>query len=361
MIRTYTYKIKPNNKLHQKFVEWSGVCRLIYNLAISSREEAFKKGVRKNYYDLAKELTELKQDNEWMYEVSAQTQQAMLEQLEEGYKKFFTDLKRGVKASKPKYMSKKRQKSIPFKSTKTTHNAFKLPKFGIVKVFKFKPPKGELKTARIIKEVDGLYLKVVVKKEPKETVRENQSAVALDMGVRYFLTTSYGEFVENPKHLFKRLKELRVQRRKLSRMKKFGSNWNKQVKVIQKLHLKVRRSRMDFLHKESTKLSKEYGNVIVEDLNIKGMSKNTKLSKHILDCGWGIFFELLNYKTNLIKVDAKYTSQTCSSCGHVSKENRKTQSHFECVECGYIENADKNASNNIFQRGQTLMEANVNH
>lgn len=263
-----------------------------------------------------------------------------------------------MKTSKPKFAKKDRWSSLPFKSIKALDNCFELPKFGKVKVFKFKAPKGDLRTASIVKEVDGLYLKVVVKQE--EQIRENQSICAIDMGITFFLTTSDGEFVDNPKHLFKYLKQLRIENRKLSRMKKGGGNWKKQVKVLKKLHQKVSRVRKDFLHKQSRKLANEYGTVIREDLNIKGMSKNKRLSKHILDCSWGTFFEFLEYKTNVIKVNPIYSSQECSKCGHTCKENRKTQSLFECVKCGFIENADIQAAFNILQRGQTLMEANVN-
>ena len=90
------------------------------------------------------------------------------------------------------------------------------------------------------------------------------------------------------------------------------------------------------------------------------MVKDSRFAKHILDCSWGTFFDFLEYKTNVIKVDCAYTSQMCSKCKHTSKENRKTQSLFECTSCGYTENADLQACFNILQRGQTLMEANVN-
>jgi len=60
---------------------------------------------------------------------------------------------------------------------------------------------------------------------------------------------------------------------------------------------------------------------------------------------------------NVIKVNSAYTSQECSKCGHTCKENRKTQSLFECIKCGYTENA----AYNILQRGQSLLEAKVVH
>lgn len=89
------------------------------------------------------------------------------------------------------------------------------------------------------------------------------------------------------------------------------------------------------------------------------MAKNTKLSKHILDCSWSTFFNYLEYKTNVIKVNPAYSSQECSSCGHTNKENRKTQSLFECVSCGFTMNADEQACINLLKRGQTLLYDNV--
>ena len=70
--------------------------------------------------------------------------------------------------------------------------------------------------------------------------------------------------------------------------------------------------------------------------------------------------DMLDYKQQwrgglLVKVDPRYTSQTCSSCGHVAKENRLTQANFNCVECGFSENADINASRNILAVGHTVL------
>ncbi len=69
---------------------------------------------------------------------------------------------------------------------------------------------------------------------------------------------------------------------------------------------------------------------------------------------------MLEYKQKwsgglLVKVNAQYTSQTCSQCGHVAKENRQTQEKFECVECGFVANADFNAACNILAVGHTVL------
>jgi len=356
-MKTYTYKLKPNKKLENTLQEWSNITRYVYNLAKEVREESFKKGVSINYYDLSAQLTDAKKEFEWLRRPPSETLQATLERLDKAYQKFFKDLKGGKKTSNPHWARKDKWKSVPFKTVKTTHNGFKLPKIGVVKVFNFKTPKGELRTANIVKEADGWYLKVVVKEEDKN--RESQSVCAIDMGIKYFLVTSDGEFIDNPKHLDKYLKQLRIENRKLSRKKKGGSNFKKQGERLARLHQKVSRVRKDFLHKTSSRLANMYSEIIREDLDIQNMLKDSSFARQISDCSWGMFFKMLEYKTSVTKVNPAYTSQMCSSCGSVNKENRKTQSEFKCLSCGFTENADLNASLNIFRLGQQPIGANV--
>ena len=84
------------------------------------------------------------------------------------------------------------------------------------------------------------------------------------------------------------------------------------------------------------------------------------LNKSILDQGWGMMVDMLEYKQQwqgglLVKVNPQYTSQTCSQCQHIAKENRQTQARFECVKCTYIANADFNAARNILAAGHAVL------
>ena len=135
--------------------------------------------------------------------------------------------------------------------------------------------------------------------------------------------------------------------------------------------IKIANKRKDFLHKLSLQYAENQGIVVVEDLRIKNMTKSAKgtketpgkqvkqktgLNRSITQQSWGMFFELLEYKLHerggqLIKVDPKHTSQTCNKCGHVDKNNRKSQSKFECISCGHSDNADVNGAKNILDRG----------
>jgi putative transposase len=119
------------------------------------------------------------------------------------------------------------------------------------------------------------------------------------------------------------------------------------------LHHKIGNVRKDFLHKESTKIAKENTVVYLEDLNIKAMVRS-RLSRHILDAGWGMFRTMLEYKTTVVKINPKYTSQTCNECGSKDALSRISQSQFKCTNCGHEANADVNAAKNILGKGIAL-------
>ena len=90
----------------------------------------------------------------------------------------------------------------------------------------------------------------------------------------------------------------------------------------------------------------------------KNVKAKSGLNRVILDQGWGEFRRQLSYKSvwygsKLLVVSEKYTSQTCSSCCHRDAANRQSQSVFQCIACGYQDNADTNAAKNIRTVGQT--------
>lgn len=385
MIKTYKYKLYNNETYLKKYDKWIGICRYIYNVAKEVRDENYNKGININYYDLAKQLTEAKKEVSFIKQVNSQSLQSVIERLENSWKQYFRKLKDGsIDKEKSKYIEKKTKnggkikynklknfgkpewakkgkfKTINFKNTnnslRETIKGFKLPTFGEVKVFNKKYKiNGKIKQAKLTLEADGLYLNVIVECENK--IRENQSdnVVAVDMGIKYFLTTSDGEFINNPRYFFKFLKQLRVEQRSLQRKYRYKSknqskNFEKQRKVIARLYQKIARTRKDFLHKLSSKLANTYSTVVIEDLKVSEMVRNTKYSKHISDVAWSMFFELLSSKTNVVRINPAYSSQECSKCGHTHKDNRPTQSLFECVKCGHTENADLNGANTLLNR-----------
>lgn len=144
----------------------------------------------------------------------------------------------------------------------------------------------------------------------------------------------------------------------------YGSGWcgtsltdfSRERKRVAKLHKKVSNQRKDFLHKQSRQITNAYDVVVVEDLNMKDMSKALRFGKSVHDNGWGMFIMFLHYKLReagkqLVKVDKWFlSSKTCSVCGR--KKDELALSERICIcECGNIMDRDQNAAINIRQEG----------
>ena len=277
-------------------------------------------------------------------------------------------------------------------------NHIKLPKIGTVK-FRSHNHKlqGEPKTLTIFRSVNGWHMSVAY--EQRERIRHRQlnwnKAVGLDVGVVRFYTVS-----DNPSHfevglqeqLKPYIKEINRCHRNLSRKKPCGktevvtesgkseerlSYSNARGRVKDKLsdaYQEFVLARNDLQHKLAKRLVDKYDIIVVEDLKIADMIRSAKgtvmnpgkgvrakrgLNRSIRCQAWRHFLTILEYKLKqkgglLIKVPARYTSQTCPRCGHVSSSNRKTQSDFKCTKCGYAANADFVAAKNILGRGRDL-------
>ena len=219
------------------------------------------------------------------------------------------------------------------------------------------------------------YASIQTELEVDTPLHSSTTAVGIDMGVTKFATLSTGEIFE-PKNSFRnKAQRLARYQRAMSRKKKFSKNWHKAKRKINKLHTTIANIRKDYLHKTSTAISKNHAMIVIEDLQIRNMSKSSKgtsekhgknvkaksgLNKSILDQGWFEFRRQLEYKQSwrggfVVAIPPQYTSQRCSCCGYVSRNNRQTQAKFECVECGHSENADINAARNILAAGHAVL------
>lgn len=355
ILKTYKYKLRLNESQKQTLTEWIHTCRAIYNLALETKRYAYLAyGVNRTAYDLMKEMTACRKDYDWINSVPHDTLQDSIERMDKAYKSFFKG------GGYPRYANRDNYKSITFKNgiKQISDYVFRLQKIGNVRIFKDRILKGEIRRATITKEPDGFHISILTKQQVSvsPTSLHDSQVVGLDMGLAYFLSTSDGEQVENPRHTLKYEKELRIAQRSLARKKKGSNSRAKQKIKVQKLHQKIGRVRKDFLHKQSKRFVDKYGLIAVENLKVSNMIKFGYLGKHIADVSWATFFEQLAYKSDwygskFIKVDPKYTSQTCSNCGCIDSVSRKSQSKFECVKCKFTGNADINASIEILKRG----------
>ena len=102
--------------------------------------------------------------------------------------------------------------------------------------------------------------------------------------------------------------------------------------------------------------------MIVEDLNVKGMLKNSKLAKHIADASWGKFVQYLEYKAKLygrelIKVDRFFpSSKLCSICEYKNENLKLSDREWTCPVCGTRHNRDINVAINLLKEGLTRLK-----
>lgn len=184
-------------------------------------------------------------------------------------------------------------------------------------------------------------------------VRKNHGTVGVDLGVTTLATLSTGEKITGPKAHKALLDRLRRLSRSLSRKKKGSANRHKAKQKLARLHAKIANIRMDALHKLTTDLVLNHSVIGVEDLNVKGMVRNKRLSRHIMDQSFGELRRQLAYKakwygTTVVVADRFFaSSKLCSACGEKNPAVVLGVSSWDCPSCGVTHDRDENAAINL--------------
>ncbi|MFE3983422.1 IS607 family element RNA-guided endonuclease TnpB [Nocardia tengchongensis] len=187
------------------------------------------------------------------------------------------------------------------------------------------------------------------------------SVVGVDLGVKSLAVLSNGERISNPRCLDRAQQELRRLQRQSARRRGPdrrrasvpSRRWMQTRARIATLHARVADSLRDGLHKLTTRLVREHGTVVVEDLNVAGMLANRRPARRIADAGFGELRRQLDYKMGwaagtLHVADRWYPSfKTCSSCGVVKTKLRLGERTFICDHCGFVADPDLNAARNL--------------
>ncbi|SIO21906.1 RNA-guided endonuclease InsQ/TnpB family protein [Nitrosomonas cryotolerans] len=381
--KAFKFRLSPNSDQIQKMVEFAGANRFVWNKALAMnlfRLEQKQPLLWYNELSFWLKLWKSSEDYGFLKTVHSQPLQQALKNLEKAFKDGF-DKKQPLKRI-PKFKKKGLSDSFRypqgFKLEQESSKVF-LPKIGWVKYRNSRQVIGDVKNMTISRKGGYWYVSIQTEYETELKRHSSTSMIGVDMGVTRFATLSDGSYVE-PLNSFRKLsKKLAFEQRKLSKKVRFSANWKKQKQIITRLHERIANARLDFLHKTSTEISKNHAMVVVENLKIGNMSKSAKgsvekhgknvkaksgLNKSILDQGWGMFVSFLEYKQacsggDVLKVNPQYTSQTCPGCQHVSRDNRKSQSAFECTECGFKANADLVGALNVLERGHRLLACGV--
>lgn len=373
--KAFKYRLKTNRQVESKMAQFAGCCRFVWNRALALQKERLEAGEScLSYAKLCELLVEWKNEEEtsFLKEAPSQGLQQTLKNLDKSLKEAF-DKKNSKRF--PRFKKKGQHDSFRFpQGFKIDGNRIFLPKIGWVQFFKSRDSEGMPKNVTVSRKGEHWFVSIQIETEIGQPIHPSESAIGIDVGVKRFATLSDGSFIE-PLSSFRKLeKKLAREQRKLSRKVKGSNNRRKQKAKVSKVHIKIANARNDFIHKASTTISKNHAVVVLEDLRIRNMSRSAQgsldkpgrnvraksgLNKSILDQGWHEFRRQLEYKETwrggvVIAIAPQNTSRTCPACGLVSAANRKTQSRFACVQCGYVENADFVAATNILAVGHTV-------
>lgn len=361
--KAYKYRIYPNKQQEEMLLKHFGCSRFVYNKFLFDRQEQYRlTGKSDNYYKQAKLLTELKKDKnfKWLKEVNSQTLQQSLRHLEVAYTNFFQG-----RTSLPKFKKKTHRNSFTVPQfVKFENGRIYMPKCKEgIKVKEHRPLQGIILFATFSKTPTNKYYVSITVKQNYDSKLPTKKEVGIDLGVKDLVITSEGKKYKNHKFFNKYKKELKKAQQHLSRKTKGSNRYENQRLKVAKIYEKIANCRSDVLHKISHELVMKYDAVYLENLNIKGMLRNDKLSKAISDCSWFEFSRQLQYKgewdeTYIHEINRFYpSSKTCHSCGYIMDKMPLGIREWTCPQCNTHHDRDINASINILLEGKREISA----
>lgn len=355
MNKVHKIKLYPTKSQERLFRQSCGVARFAYNWALAKWKEDYENGIKQSAYSLIKHLNSIKREEfPWMQETGKTCSQYAIHNLEKAYKKMWKEgagypkfKKKGVKDSFVAVENKQQFKQKAFKIW--------VPRIGWVKCAENLRFEGKVNNAVIKRTADIWFAYVNIETISNETptTSENQTTVGVDLGIKTMMVLSDGKTFENPKALRKNQKSLKRLQRGLSRKVEGSNNRKKHQVRLARKHYKISCIRSNALHEATSYITKNYDKIIIEDLDVKGMLKNKKLSGALSDVSFGELARQLAYKAlwqgkELVKADRFFaSSKLCSGCGHKKETLKLSERKYECENCGLQIDRDLNAAINL--------------
>jgi len=364
MYKVHKIEIEPNNKQRTLLLKSFGVSRFVYNWGLAEwkkQHEACQNDPtleKPNQLALRRKFNSIKtKEFPFVLEVSKCIPQSALINLGTAWKNTFRRIKQGQQAGFPRFHKKGERDSYKLDnlnfSISDTH--IRLARIGHIRLTEKLRWTGKLISVTLSRRANKFFASVVVDVDspPPVVIDCVEPSVGIDLGTREYVCSD-GLRSAVPRSYRRHERRLRRQQKELSRRVKGSKNREKTKRKVQKIHYRIDCIRNDWLHKLTSSLVERHNTIVIEDLNVRGMSRNRRLSKSILDAAFGEFRRQLSYKTewqgkHLIVANRFFaSSKTCSCCGE--KTNRLDGLHvrsWECEYCGAQHDRDLNASMNL--------------
>ncbi|WP_024760716.1 RNA-guided endonuclease InsQ/TnpB family protein [Streptomyces exfoliatus] len=360
--RAFKYRFHPTDVQAAELSRTFGCVRMVYNLALAARTEAWVRRERVNYNATSAMLTAWKRTEElaFLNDVSSVPLQQTLRHLQAAFTNFF-----GKRAKYPRFKSRKRSR----RSAEYTTSGFRF-RDGRLTLAKMAEPlaivwsrplpeEAQPSTVTVSQDAAGRWFVSMLCDDPSvKSLPVTDAAVGVDVGLDHLLTLSTGEKVANPRHERRdRAALARAQRNLARKAPGDGSNRRKARRKVAKIHARIADRRRDGLHKLTTRLVRENQTIVIEDLTVRAMVKNRSLARAISDAAWSEFRSMLEYKAawygrEVIAVDRFFpSSKLCSHCGKLAKSMPLHVRTWTCEGCGTTHDRDVNAAKNLKAAG----------
>ena len=358
-------RIYPTNEQQVQLAKAMGCCRFWWNYALQKTIETYQQtGKSLSRSALNALLPDLKKENEWLKtDVYSQSLQQTSLNLSRAFINFFEK-----RARFPRFKSKHGKQSLGFpQSVKIEGNYIKLPKVGLVKAVFERRYEGKIKTVTVSRDSCDQYLaSIIYEVEACFIPGKGEKILGIDLGIKDLAIVNDGTKTSkynNPRHLKKHEQNLARKQKKLARKKPCSNSRKKAKKLVAKVHAQISNSRQDYLHKLSRKLTNESQVIVVENLNVKGMVRNSKLAKAISDVGWAMFVNFLSYKLEregkrLVEIDRWFpSSHICPDCRTQVGKMDLSVREWTCPNCQSHHDRDGAASRNIRAEGIRIIQS----
>ncbi len=373
--RAYKTELDLNDQQVTACKQHAGAARWAYNWGLARRQAAYQATKTSLHaIDLHRELNALKKTEfPWLYQVSKCAPQEALRNLDNAFAHFFRrcqlkkEGKLRGKVGYPTFKTKKKGLGS-FRLTGSIvvyPDAIQLPRLGRLRLKErdYLPTSGiKVRSATVSEAAGHWYVSVQVEQEQPVPVNTGP-VVGVDLGVKALATFSDGTVIPNPRHLKRRLKQIKRLHRAVSRKQKGSKNRRKAARKLATLYRKVSHQRRNTLHQVTTRLAKTKRTIVIEDLHVRGMLKNHHLAQAIADVGFSEFKRQLLYKAAwygskvLLASRWEPSSKTCSGCGWVDENLTLSDRTFHCQQCGLVLDRDLNAAINVSKLADSSPES----
>jgi len=348
----------------------------------------------------ARELKKLfnKQKPDWIKDKTASATQEAFDDLQRGIQRYFNIQKGKIKINL-KHQDEYRKDGMRHGwlnwRSKKKHNSFRVTniylKFdgpnirynanvGFIRMCETLRFEGKIMNATLSYDGEWFWASVQVDIERSE-LEPKSGIVGIDLGITYLAVTSDGLIQPNPKAYYQVQAKMRRMQRKLARQRqsnnpecynedgtakkgkrplKKSNQMKRTEQKIKRTNSRIRDIRRNAQHQLTAKIARQYGLIVLEDLNVNGMLKNKKLAKAISDAGFSEIRRQFEYKADyhsaMVGVVDRWfpSSKLCSGCGDKKLDLNLNNREWTCEHCGQQNERDLNAAINLKKEGIQL-------